>query len=66
MAIRVYIKTYNYHELNANYHKLILFSYSIVLISFLLLHLIPVLVVVIVAHFDVLEHGDGIVGEGCQ
>ena len=27
MAIRVYIKTYNYHELNTNYHKLILFSY---------------------------------------
>ena len=26
MAIRVYIKTYNYHELNTNYHKLILFS----------------------------------------
>jgi len=66
MAIRVYIKTYNYHELNANYHKLILFSYSIVLISFLLLHFIPVLVVVIVAHLYVLEHGDGIVGKGCQ
>ena len=27
MAIRVYIKTYNYHELNTNYHKLILFRY---------------------------------------
>jgi len=64
MAIRVYIKTYNYHELNANYHKLILFSYSIVLISFLFLYFIPMLIVMIITHFDVLQHGDGIVGEG--
>ena len=35
MAIRVYIKTYNYHELNANYHKLILFSYLILTAYFL-------------------------------
>ena len=31
-----------------------------------LLHFIPVLIVVIIAHLDVLEYGDGVVGEGGQ
>ena len=41
MAIRVYIKTYNYHELNANYHKLILFRYLQIRFMFLLLPRAP-------------------------